>query len=332
MAKKSSKSKIKKKASSGKQKQQEQKYEFDVALSFAGEDRPYVDKVAHYLLEMGYKPFYDQNETVTLWGKDLYEHLSKVYSKQARFTVVFISKNYSEKNWTNHERRSAQARAFTENQEYLLPARFDNTEIPGIHSTVGYVDLKKMRPIEFAEMIKQKLGPIRRKNFFPMEVDRLISFMNIKKKADKVRAMTASYSFFQIFSLLTEEERRILMVAAVNSCPDGPPDNVHIEIPYLERVLKQSSEEILAALARITSLGFEFELKKVKKKKNEIGHANQILKIKFFDQFDYENISDIFHGVAHCFDAFLCPNCFINNINENNFSILSSVSGYPDKK
>lgn len=328
--KKSKKKSIRKKIKT----QTNPEHEFDVALSFAGEDRAYVDKVANYLMEMGYKPFYDQNETVTLWGKDLYEHLSNVYSKQARYTVVFISKYYAKKNWTNHERKSAQARAFSENQEYLLPARFDKTEIPGIHPTTGYIDLSKIKPAAFANLIKEKLGPIRRKNFFPREIDRLLDVMEIKKKSEIMRVTKASYMLFRSFALLTEEERFILMTAATHGCPEGPPDNVHIEMPYLERILQKSESEIIEALGRIESLGFEFELEKPKKKKNkfsDIGHAATILKIRFYDQTNYNNSSDVFDGVFKCFIKDLCPHCVVDNTVDNNFSILSSVSGFPDR-
>ena len=74
--------------------------EFDIALSFAGEDRAYVDRVAHALRDRGVKVFYDLFEEAELWGKDLYAHLSDVYTKRARFTVMFISVAYGKKLWT----------------------------------------------------------------------------------------------------------------------------------------------------------------------------------------------------------------------------------------
>ena len=54
-------------------------YSFDIALSFAGEDRQYVEEVAKVLRLMGFRVFYDKYETVSLWGKNLYTHLSEVY-------------------------------------------------------------------------------------------------------------------------------------------------------------------------------------------------------------------------------------------------------------
>lgn len=116
-------------------------YEFDIALSFAGEQRTQVLEVAECLKASGVKVFYDSYERSTLWGRDLYQHLSEVYRKRAKYCIVFASKDYALKAWTNHELKSAQARAFEDKgQEYILPVRFDSTDIPGILPTTGYLD------------------------------------------------------------------------------------------------------------------------------------------------------------------------------------------------
>lgn len=133
-------------------------FTYEVALSFAGEDRAYVSEVAKALAENGVRVFYDEYETVTLWGKDLYEHLRDIYQNQARFTILFASRAYASKVWTNHERQSAQARAIAERKEYILPARFDDAEIPGLLPTTGYIDLSRTSPREFVDLILAKLG------------------------------------------------------------------------------------------------------------------------------------------------------------------------------
>ena len=139
-------------------------FEFDIALSFADEDRVYVEQVADYLKSNGVKVFYDRYEKTILWGKDLYVHLDEVYRNRAKYCVMFLSQYYASKLWTNHERQSAQARAFDERQEYILPARFDDTEIPGMKPTIGYIDLRKILPEEFGNLILKKLGKISRRN------------------------------------------------------------------------------------------------------------------------------------------------------------------------
>lgn len=131
---------------------------YDIVLSFAGEDRAYVEEVARYLKDASVSVFYDKYEQAKLWGKDLYEHLDVVYQHKGRYCVMFISEAYRDKVWTNHERRSAQARAFQKSEDYILPARFDDTEIPGVRRTLGYIDLRTTSPRELADIILTKLG------------------------------------------------------------------------------------------------------------------------------------------------------------------------------
>lgn len=131
---------------------------YDVALSFAGEDREYAETLRDLLITGGYKPFYDEDELASLWGKNLYDYLSEVYKDRARYCVMFLSKHYERKLWTNHEREMAQARAFQENREYILPVRLDDTEIPGIPPTVGYLDLRLITIEEVYEALDKKLS------------------------------------------------------------------------------------------------------------------------------------------------------------------------------
>ena len=131
---------------------------YDVALSFAGEDREYVEKVANCLKEAGIAVFYDKFEQTTLWGKNLYVHLNDLYKNKAKYCVVFISKHYKRKAWTNHEIKSAFDRTLESDREYILPARFDNTQIDGIDRSIAFIDLRKVTPATFAEIIIAKLN------------------------------------------------------------------------------------------------------------------------------------------------------------------------------
>jgi hypothetical protein len=131
---------------------------YDLVFSFAGEDRAYVEKVAKYLRAKGVRIFYDKFEEAHLWGRDLAEHFDLVYGTSARFCIVFISKYYVKKMWTRHERRTALARALKEHGEYILPARFDDTEVEGIRSTLAYIFLENLKPSEFGLQILRKLG------------------------------------------------------------------------------------------------------------------------------------------------------------------------------
>ena len=133
---------------------------YEVVLSFAGEDRNYVEKVAEFLRSHEVKLFYDRYEEVTLWGKDLAEHLDKVYRGNARYCIMFISEHYAKKVWTNHERRSSFAKALEEKEEYILPVRFDKTEISGLRPTIGYIDISERQPEDLGILILKKLGRV----------------------------------------------------------------------------------------------------------------------------------------------------------------------------
>jgi hypothetical protein len=133
------------------------RFKFDVALSFAGENRRVVKKLATMLVQAGADVFYDEYKQATLWGKDLYQHLQDIYQNRARYCVVFVSKNYIKKHWAKHELKNAQARAFASHREYILPLRMDSTVLPGLPATVGYLDLKKHDVEEIAVLLLEKL-------------------------------------------------------------------------------------------------------------------------------------------------------------------------------
>lgn len=143
---------------------------YDIAFSFAGEQREYVSKV-YQILKDGYdvKVFYDENAEIkaNLWGKDLVDEFQKIYCEQSKFCLIFISEDYKQKVWTKHEKRSALARAINEREEYILPARFDATEIPGILPTTHYINISNMTPDDFSEIVLIKLGiPLKQKDTF----------------------------------------------------------------------------------------------------------------------------------------------------------------------
>jgi len=131
---------------------------YHVALSFAGEDRNYAEALAEALRSQGLDVFIDSYEKTTLWGMDLYTYLSEIYQHKARYCVMFLSRHYAAKLWTNHERKAAQARAFSENKEYILPVRLDNTEIPGISPTIAYLSWPPETAETIADAIMEKLG------------------------------------------------------------------------------------------------------------------------------------------------------------------------------
>lgn len=133
-------------------------YPFDVAISFAGENRATALKLTELLKARSIKVFYDFDERANLWGKDLIEHLSDVYSNKARYCLMLASKYYPDKPWTRLERRNALVRALRQPEEYILPVRLDDTEVPGLPSSIGYLDLRHQSVEVIADQVVIKLG------------------------------------------------------------------------------------------------------------------------------------------------------------------------------
>ena len=85
-----------------------QNWEYQVALSFAGEQRAYVDRVSKELTKLGIHHFYDNDNRSSLWGKNLTRYLDDVYFAKSRFVVAFISEEYRDKIWTKWVRKVCQ--------------------------------------------------------------------------------------------------------------------------------------------------------------------------------------------------------------------------------
>lgn len=132
-------------------------HNYEVALSFAGEQRQYVEAFATILRGAGTRIFYDRFEQERLWGRDLVAELDRVYRREARFVIIFISAEYRDKKWTRHELRSALAAAIEQRDEYVLPVRFDDTDLDGLPSTVHYIDARRVTTDQLASMLLKKL-------------------------------------------------------------------------------------------------------------------------------------------------------------------------------
>jgi hypothetical protein len=257
-------------------------FTYDVCFSFAGEDRKYVQKVADELTKQGYRVFYDENEKIELWGKDLYQHLAYLYTNAAKYCVVFISKAYAEKLWTSHELKNAQARAFKESKEYILPARFDNTELPGISPTTAYINLKQIKEKEFAKIVANKIGPTQKENYLPPNPDLL--FKELERMENKLKikipkrevAEPQAEAFFEILQRMNEDEKHLTLYTLLHGCIAELPTNTHIAIDLLKRETDFPENKIIATFGGLKALGVLTKYVKGKKDKH-LGKSPQIV-------------------------------------------------------
>ena len=204
-------------------------YKYDVALSFAGEDRKYVEEVALFLKKKNIAVFYDYFEEEALWGKNLISYLEEIYTNKSKYCVVFISQYYVQKEWTCYESAAAMVRLLNSNmkqKEYLLPVKFDETKVSGVLSTIGFIDGKKKTPDELGNLIIKKLHTSELKNSELMSIElfknNLITVLskdfppywviNCEETEQNIRFQYTYHDFLYYLEFVFQMEEKVLLL------------------------------------------------------------------------------------------------------------------------
>ena len=130
---------------------------FNIALSFPGEQRDYVSKVAEILEDRIGGVFYDEYYQAELARPNLDTLLQAIYHNNSKLIVLFLCEDYARKEWCGLEWRAIRD-LIMKRHDNIMPMRFDGAEIPGLFSIDGYIDLRKRTPDEAAELIIQRFN------------------------------------------------------------------------------------------------------------------------------------------------------------------------------
>jgi len=138
-------------------------YTYDVAISFAEEDRNAALALSQALELEGLKAYYYPDERTLGWGKNLEEQLSNIYAEQARYAIVLFSEHYfsEHKIYTKIELAAIQKR-MEEDADivYMLPVRLHEglsvTEFPNLDKLIFFK--WNYAPSEIAQEINKLLG------------------------------------------------------------------------------------------------------------------------------------------------------------------------------
>ena len=106
------------------------KYQFDIALSFATENQPFVDTVYHYLKARGFRVFFAPSPEgqVFISGKNQREVFYQIFGWEAAYAALFVTKDYICKKVPMGEA----CIALTERKETdtVIPIYLDGTPLP----------------------------------------------------------------------------------------------------------------------------------------------------------------------------------------------------------
>jgi len=132
---------------------------FDVAFSFPGEARSFVEKVLSELIKK-MSPnniFYDNHFKAFLARPNLDIYLSKIYRQNAQLIVVFLSGDYQRKKWPGLEFRTIREIIFEKAHHKVMYIRLDDAPVDGVLQTDGYIDARQHSAAEIAGFIHQRI-------------------------------------------------------------------------------------------------------------------------------------------------------------------------------
>jgi tetratricopeptide (TPR) repeat protein len=132
---------------------------FEVALSFPGEHRDFVQQIANHLAgKVGRgRVLYDKFYEAEFARPNLDTHLQRLYHDESELIAVFLCADYERKEWCGLEWRAIRDLIKKRQASSVMPLRFDDTEIPGLFSIDGYVSIGNREPREVADLIVQRM-------------------------------------------------------------------------------------------------------------------------------------------------------------------------------
>ena len=108
---------------------------YDIALSFAGENRDLAQALFDKLVTREISVFYDQNEQHRILAENVEDYLAPIYRSEAEYVVVLLSTHYPKKIWTKFESDQFKAR-FGENK--IIPIWYSDTDVSIFDETRKY--------------------------------------------------------------------------------------------------------------------------------------------------------------------------------------------------
>lgn len=135
-------------------------HNFDVALSFPGEARDYVEKVAAALEHLigPDRYFYDNNFVAQLARPGLDTFLQAIYRDRSKLIVVFVGEDYEKKEWCGIEFRAIREVLNGRAADRIMYVRMDDGVVEGVLKLDGYVDARRYKPEQVATFIQERAG------------------------------------------------------------------------------------------------------------------------------------------------------------------------------
>jgi hypothetical protein len=120
-------------------REQNADFEFDVALSFAGENRELGQFIAESLTTLDVPVFFDEMFEANFLGKAWSQQFKQIFGKSSRIVVCILDKHHLAKIWPTFEREHFVPRIADES---VIPIFLDDTKFPGIPQDIVGIRFK----------------------------------------------------------------------------------------------------------------------------------------------------------------------------------------------
>jgi hypothetical protein len=133
---------------------------YDLAVSFAGEHREFVERTVRACEKLGLRVFYDRNKNNEWWGKNFIREQRTVYASGTRYFVPFISTEYLSKPIPMDEFSAAMMTAVKQGDGYILPVLIGNVQVPPdlLHPHIHYLRAEAYTPEQLAEQLRARVA------------------------------------------------------------------------------------------------------------------------------------------------------------------------------
>jgi hypothetical protein len=150
---------------------------YDLAVSFAGEQRDYVAATVAACKALGLTVFYDKDKNNEWWGGNFIRHQRSVYSAETRFFVPFISTEYLAKPIPMDEFSAAMMTAVKQGDGYILPVLVGDVRVPPdlLHPHIHYLRSDDHTPEQLAEALARKVSESRQAGTLPTELGPVVA-------------------------------------------------------------------------------------------------------------------------------------------------------------
>jgi hypothetical protein len=119
----------------------EENYEFDIAISFAGENRALAKHIAEQLLSLDVQVFYDENFESNYLGKAWSKEFTRIFGSASRYVLCLLDANHQQKIWPTFEREVFIPRI---QKAEVIPVYLDDTPVVGVSKDVVGIIFRDM--------------------------------------------------------------------------------------------------------------------------------------------------------------------------------------------